>query len=341
MSGVRQRSRIGRTIGCALAALAIVAVENSSASADALAGREPDNRLPATYVVSERPGVLPEGIGVGRHGTFYVTSSATGAVYRGNIRDRRMTPFIPAGADGRHSALGVHVDSAERIFVTGASALDVYSRNGTLLAHRPAPAGAIGPASLNDLVITRDAVYVTDFANPVVLRASLHHGRVGTLRPWVDVSDTEPNLPPQFWFLNGIDVSQDGRTLLVSSQGLEKLLRIRIEDRRHDEVDLGSVPFAADGLELNGTTLLAVLNVDAPTGQGVYVAKLEPDLATGRVVAAVSGPASPFDSPTTLARVGGRVLVVNSQLDHPPGTAPFTVSAVRIRGTSATPRPSG
>ena len=291
---------------------------------------------PGTYLVSRTAGVLPEGIGLGRHGTFYVTSSGTGAVYRGDLRHHAMRLFAAGGPGSRHSALGVHVDRTGRVFVARPRALDVYSLTGGLLAHRRAPRVLPNPPSLNDLVITRDAVYVTDFANPVVLRAPITRGRIGALRPWLDVSQVEPDLPAQFWFLNGIVASHDARTLLVSSQGLERLLRIQVADRAASVVDLGPTSFAADGLDLSGTELYAVLNYDPPTGPGVYVAELAPDLASGRIVAARTGRLSPFDSPTTLVRAGNRVLVVNSQLDHLPGVPPYTVSAVPLPA-----RPSG
>lgn len=318
--------RVGRPLAAVLAVTVLAAPAGASA-------RVTDHRAPTrptTYVVSRDAGVLPEGIGLGRGDTFYVTSSGTGAIYRGDLRHRNMNLFLPGGSEGRGTAAGVHVDRFGRVFVARPAGLDVYSRSGHLLAHRAAPDGAVGAPSLNDLVFTHDAVYVTDFANPVVLRASLDHGRIGPLRPWLDVADVEPQLPAQFWFLNGIVVSANQRTLLVSSQGLEQLLRVDIARRAPSVVDLGATTFAADGLELSGTTLHAVVNYDPPSGSGVYRAELAPDLASGRVVASSTGGLSPFDSPTTLARTGRRLLVVNSQFDHAPGTPPFTVSTLRI-----------
>jgi sugar lactone lactonase YvrE len=161
--------------------------------------------------------VLPEGIGLGGHGNVYVTSSATGAVYQGSVRNPQMRLFAPPGDAGRQSALGVHTDKAGRVFVAGTAALDVYSPSGRLLAHRPAPAAPVGEPSLNDLVVTDDAVYVTDFANPIVFRAELHDDRVGPLLPRLDTRSVETRLPAQYWFLNGIVASADERTLLVSS----------------------------------------------------------------------------------------------------------------------------
>ena len=301
------------------------------------------HRLPQHYVVSASPGVLPEGIGLGKHGRFYVTSSGTGAIYEGRLDRSRMRLFAPAGSAGRTSALGVHTDGAGRVFVAGSTALDVYSPSGRLVAHRPAPAGAVGPASLNDLVITSEAVYVTDFANPVILRASLSGHRIGALQPWLDLSTVEPALPAPYWFLNGIVASADQQTLLVSSQGLGRLLHVDRPSRKAQAVDLGPGAFAADGLELRGRTLYAVLNYDTPAGQGVYVADLAGDLLSGRVVAAVTDRFAAFDSPTTLALDRhGRVLVVNSQLGHPPGTPPYTVTAVKLTvlGRSSQPSPN-
>lgn len=290
--------------------------------------------LPSRYVVSRRPGVLPEGIGVGPGGVFYVTSSATGAVFRGHLDRPRLEVFVPAGAAGRRSALGVHADPAGRVFVAGSTALDVYSPGGRLLAHRPAPAGPVVPASLNDLVITGDAVYVTDFANPVVLRAAIHAGRIGPLRPWLNVAAVNPGLPAQFWFLNGIVATADGHALLVASQGLEQLLRVTVATRAVRPVDVG-LPFAADGLVLRGRIVYAVLNFDPPAGEGVYVARLNSRLTGGRILGALGGRLAPFDSPTTLALTGRRLLVVNSQLDHPPGAPPYTVSAVPLQAATA------
>ena len=312
----------------ALAAL-LATLTTASSPAAALTAHPVTASRPDRYVVSRDVGVLPEGMGMGPHGTFFVTSSGTGAVYQGRLDRPQMSVFAPAGSAGRSSALGVHTDRTGRVFVAGSTALDVYNPDGRLLAHRPAPAGSVGPASLNDLVITRDAVYVTDFANPVILRAPLRGGRVGVLQPWLDLTTVEPGLPAAYWFLNGIVASADQNTLLVSSQGLEALLRVDVNRRRASVVDLGGGSFAADGLELHGRTLYAVLNYDPPAGQGVYVAQLDAGLRRGRVVAAVTDQFAPFDSPTTLARDGrGRILVVNSQLDHPPGAPPYTVTAV-------------
>lgn len=280
----------------------------------------------STYLVSDQPGVLPEGIDVRPDGTIYVTGNGTGDVYRGHVTSDRMARFASGAEAGRSSAAGVHTDRSGRVFVAGIAALDVYGSDGGLIAHRPASAGPVGEPFLNDLVITRDAVYVTDSTNPVIWRASLRDGEIGPLERWFDARPVVPGMPARYFFLNGIDATPDGDTLLVSSQGLEALIRVEVAGRDANLVDLGSHSFGPDGFVLRGNTVYAVLNYAAPHGQGVYVARLNAGLSAGQVVERVIDPG--FDSPTTLALFDERVYVVNSQLDHAPGTPPYTVTAI-------------
>ncbi|MFV5994657.1 SMP-30/gluconolactonase/LRE family protein [Streptomyces sp. NPDC056231] len=280
--------------------------------------------LPRTYVVSDAPGVLPEGIAVDRDGTVYVSSDGTGALYRGHVRDSRLDVFRAEGIESRPSSLGVHTDRHGWVFSVGGAVLSVHDRNGRLLAERTAEPGPLGPPHLNDLVITKDAVYVTDWANPVVLRAPLHNGRPGQLEPWLDIRSAFPQFPAQYWLLNGIVADRSGKTLLVSSNGTEAVWRVDTATRVIDQLDLGGESFGADGMLLSGRTLYAVLNYGAP--HGVYIAELDAQLRTGTVTERITG--EPFDLPTTLARHGCRLYVVNSQLDDPPGSPPYTVSAI-------------
>lgn len=300
----------------ATAALALVGMA-------APAGAVPDR--PHTYTVSTDPGVLPESIHLAPDGTFYVTSLGTGDVYRGHVGQ----PTVQVVSDGtttdRASAVGVEVDAGGRVFVAGVRALDVLSPDGDLLARRALPAEAGTAAYLNDAVVTHDAVYVTDSGTGTVWRAALDGNSVGELEAWFDARVLYPGFPVQYFFLNGIAASPDGKTLLVSSQGLEALVRIDVATASGDLVDVpGS--FGPDGLHVVGDLVYGVLNYAAPAGQGVYVARLAPDWRSGEVVARVVSPE--FQTPTAVAVDGDRLLVVNSQLDTRPGTAPYTVVAV-------------
>ncbi|MFH8574588.1 hypothetical protein OHB11_01995 [Streptomyces zaomyceticus] len=280
--------------------------------------------LPDTYVVSRAPGVLPEGIAVTPDGTLYVSSDGTGALYRGHIGHPELRPFPARGLEQRPSSLGVHTDRRGRVFSVGGASLTVHDRHGRLLATRTAGGGPLGGSDLNDLVVTKDAVYVTDWANPVVYRAEIRGGTPGPLEPWLDIRAAFPRFPPQYWLLNGIVANEAGTTLLVASNGTEAVWRIDTADKDVTRLDLGEQSFGPDGMVLRGRTLYAVLNHGAP--HGVYIARLDAELRTGTVTHRLTG--EPFDLPTTLARHGCRLYVVNSQLDEPPGRPPYTVSAV-------------
>ncbi|MFD5425036.1 hypothetical protein [Streptomyces sp. NPDC127084] len=281
-------------------------------------------QLHDSYVVSGSPGVMPEGIAIGRDGTMYVSSDGNGSLYRGHVRDPRLRPFRADGAQNRPSTLGVHTDTRGRVFSVGGGQLTVNDRHGNLLASRTAQDGVLGKPRLNDLVITKDAVYATDWANPVVHRAEIHHGVLGPLLPWLDIRSAFPRFPAEYWLLNGIVADKDGTTLLVASNGTEAVWRVETATKETERLDLGEAPFGADGMLLRGRTLYAVLNYGAPNG--VYIAELDEGLRTGTVTHRITD--EPFDLPTTLARHGCRLYVVNSQNDEPPGTPPYTVTAI-------------
>lgn len=280
--------------------------------------------LPDTYVVSRAPGVLPEGIAIGRDGTMYVSSDGTGALYRGRVGEPELKPFAARGVEDRPSTLGVHTDRRGRVLSVGGATLSVHDRHGRLLATRTARGGPLGAPDLNDLAVTKDAVYVTDWANPVVHRAEIRDGVLGPLEPWLDIRGAFPQFPARYWLLNGIVANESGTTLLVASNGTEAVWRIGTAAKDVARLDLGEESFGPDGMVLRGRTLYAVLNYGAP--HGVYIARLDEELRTGAVTHRLTD--GPFDLPTTLARHGCRLYVVNSQLDEPPGRPPYTVSAI-------------
>ncbi|MFD8975615.1 hypothetical protein [Streptomyces sp. NPDC059593] len=280
--------------------------------------------LPDSYVVSRAPGVLPEGIAITPDGTMYVSSDGTGALYRGRVGRPDLAPFPARGLEGRTSTLGVHTDRRGRVLSVGGATLTVHDRQGRLLTTRTAPEGPLGAPDLNDLVVTRDAVYVTDWANPVVLRAEVRGGVLGPLEPWLDIRSAFPQFPARYWLLNGIVANDEGTALLVASNGTEAVWRIGTADKDVSRLDLGEESFGPDGMVLRGRTLYAVLNYGAP--HGVYIARLDEELRTGTVTHRLTD--GPFDLPTTLARHGCRLYGVNSQLDDPPGRPPYTVSAI-------------
>jgi hypothetical protein len=77
-------------------------------------------------------------------------------------------------------------------------------------------------------------------------------------------------------------------------------------------IELGET-LHADGILLEGHTLYAVRNAG-----NVAVIELAPDLSSGTIVDQLTGE---LDVPTTVARFGSSVYVVNARF-RPPGTPP-------------------
>jgi sugar lactone lactonase YvrE len=276
--------------------------------------------------------VFPEGIATGGR-FFYHGSTTDGTVYRGRIAGRRSVPFLPGGRDNRTSVTGMKV-SRGVLYVAGAATGRVFAYN---LATRRlvgswlvAPTGA--PTFLNDITIGRNgSVYVTDSNRPVLYR--IPAGRLttnGVRRLPVFVNFT--GSPLQYTTgtnVNGIATSADGRFLVLSQSNLGQLFRVRISDKAVTRVRLGGATVAGDGLVLSGRTLFAIER----QGTVGYVVKtrLGPQLGAGTVVSRTTYAA--FADPTTAARVGDRLLVVNSQFGRRGSgqpLAPFTIANVPL-----------
>jgi len=275
--------------------------------------------------------IYPEGIAA-RGDTFYVGSTTDGTVYRGDLRSPTATPFLPGGADGRTSAVGMKVDG-RTLFVAGGATGRVFAydvRTGELTGSwQVEQTGA--PTFLNDIAISpRGDVYVTDSLRPALYRierSDRSTSDVETLPTFLDFTGTALTYAPGF-NVNGIVVSPDGRYAVVAQSNTATLFRVGLTDRSVQPVDLGGMTVAGDGLVLTGRTLYAVER----QGDVGYVVTITLDrrLTSGTVVSRTTDPG--FDDPTTTALVGGSLLVVNSQFGERsagevPG--PFTVSRIR------------
>ncbi|TCC29816.1 superoxide dismutase [Kribbella sindirgiensis] len=295
----------------ALLTVLVLAAATPSATAQAV-------HRPTQYVVSTTPGENLEGIAVTPGGTMYVTSVATGAVYRGTTHSSRLSLFLPAGGDGRTAATGIHLDRWGRVLVAGAgtSKLFLYDARGRLLAVRKASDGSF----LNDFTIAGNFVYVTDSAHNQIWRAPLTRAGLGELEPWI----ARDQIKPTPYFLNGIVT--DGRVLLVGEQGQDVTYRIDLRTKQVTVLDVPNGILSGDGYLLEGRRLYAVHNA----GGGKYVTRLAilNDDLTAATLVADSGQGATGATPTTIARDHGRLLWVNSQLDIAPGTPPYTVTVV-------------
>jgi hypothetical protein len=264
-------------------------------------------------------GFYPEGIAIGSGQDFFVGSLLDGALYRGDLRTGEGAVIAP-GAPGRW-LVGLDHDARSGL-VWGAgiegglgAALAFDAATGELVHVVAIPEGGF----LNDLVVTRKAIYVTDSFADVLWTVPLGPGG----RPTGPASAiplfgdfelvVDGDLPIN---LNGIDATPDGRWLVAAHSTLGALYRIDPASGVATEIDLGgaSVP-SADGILLQGRTLYVVQNFF----NQVAVVELLPGLTSGAVVDTIRSDG--FRIPTTVARAGNRLYLVNARFDvaFPPG----------------------
>jgi sugar lactone lactonase YvrE len=284
----------------------------------------------AAPAVAARPAeiiVLPgatsaEGIAAGRGATFYAGDLFAGDIFRGNIQRGTAELFIDA-PDGR-MAVGMAADTAhDLLFVAGGLSGQAYvynTRSGATVATYQLTDSA--STVINDVTVTKDGAWFTDS-----LQAQLYFVPVsgaGVLGPSsaLRLSGPAANLSGEF-NLNGIAATPNGKTLIVAHSGTSQLYTVDPTSGASAAVAGVSVPFV-DGIVLEAGRLWAVQNFSNQVSR----IRLRPDLTSGVVEEVITSDL--FQTPTTAARFGSRLAVVNAKFDtgFPPTATQFEVVLV-------------
>jgi sugar lactone lactonase YvrE len=252
-------------------------------------------------------GFAPEGIGTGRGSTFFTGSLSGAGIWRGDYRTGQGELLVEGGGP----FVGMKVDASNRLWVAGGDAGSGYAfdaSSGELLATF---AFATAPTFVNDVVVTDDAAYFTDSFNPTIYRVDLGpSGAIGDVAT-LDLTGSIAFEPGQF-NLNGIDATTSGSTLLTVNSFTGDIHAIDPTSGEVTTVDLGGGGLTnGDGILLVGHTLYVGRNAN----NELAVVSLSPDLTTGSLGEPIT--ASNFDFPTTLARFGRSLYVVNARFATP------------------------
>ncbi|MEU4551489.1 superoxide dismutase [Micromonospora violae] len=275
-------------------------------SVGAPAPAHPVRQFPARIALPD--GFTPEGLTIGRGTTVYVGSVLDGAVWRGDLRTGRGSVLIP-GTPGTAKA-GLKLDPQGRLWTAdffggGAS---VYDPNtGARLAHYQF---TTDPNTLvNDLVITKRAIYFTDSVRPVLYVVPLGPGhRLPASDAFRVLPLRGPGATPDA-FNNGIVALPNG-DLLVAQMLTGQL--VRVDPRTGDSrlFDLGGYSVdRADGLVLRGRTLHVIRNLS----NVIAVVRLNAGYTAGVVQREITGPQ--LRSPATGDLFGSALYVVNGRFD--------------------------
>ena len=295
-----------RWVPCTIAALVAVTLVTSS-PADARHGH---HNLPHTIDLPN--GWQPEGITTDGK-SLYSGSLANGAIFRADARTGK-GKVLAAGAPGRVAA-GLDFDKRRDVlWVVGAGTGEIRAQdadNGRVLATYEFPSAS--PRFLNDVVVTRHAVFATDSFNqelaviPLKSGGSRHFPAASAARTLPVTGDV---VFADGFNLNGIVESHHTLISVQSNAGL--LFTINEHTGVSRVIDLGGASVAGgDGLELDGRLLYVGRN------QGeVDAFRLTRSLRSGRLVATITDPT--FDVPTTVALARHSLYVINARFNTPP-----------------------
>jgi sugar lactone lactonase YvrE len=271
-------------------------------------------------------GFQPEGIASGRGTTFYVGSIPTGAVYRGDIRTGEGEVLVPA-QDGR-SAIGMKYDERTGLlFVAGGGTGFAYIYNGQTGENVAEIQLTTLTSFINDVIITKDAAYFTNSQQPALYRVPLRrNGRLPDSPAAEEILlGGDYQFTPGAFNANGIAATPNGRVLIIVNSVDGLLYKVDPESGEATRIDLGTATLPnGDGILLQGKTLYVVQN----RLNQVAVVRLKSDYTSGRISNTLTRPE--FRVPTTIARFGDALYVVNARFGTPP-TPDTEYEVVRVR----------
>jgi hypothetical protein len=259
-------------------------------------------------------GSNPEGIATGKGTTFYVGSRANGSVYSGSLRTGEGSILVPAQA-GRQ-AYGLKARGG-KLYVAGGPTGFIYVYDARTGANVDADQ-LFAPQTgfINDVTVTRTAAYFTDSLNPVIYVYDRSTGAASTLQLGGDYA----HVPGQF-NANGIAATPNGKRLIIVQSVTGSLYSV---DPKTGEADLIVAPSMTngDGILLRGKRLYVVRN----RLNQVAVLRLRDHFTRATQTATLTD--EDFDIPTTIARHGKRLYVINARFGQESPTTTYDVVKV-------------
>ncbi|MGH8952677.1 MAG: superoxide dismutase [Acidimicrobiia bacterium] len=267
-------------------------------------------------------GYQPEGVDT-RGKTAYAGSLADGDVVTVDLRSGEVNRLVDNDPAAGRVSVGLTVSRGLVIVAGGPTghAFVYDAQTGAEVAELELTDPSAG-TFINDVVVSGGAAWFTDSMNPQLYRVPLEGKGVGE-------PETIPLSGPAGDFvagfnLNGIEAK--GGELIVVNSTKGELYAVE-PDGTSRSIDLGGATVTAgDGLLLIGRRLYVVRNVL----NQIDVVELSTGLSSGEVVDSITSDL--FDVPTTVAKHGNRLVLVNARFGIPdPANAEFDLVQVPVR----------
>lgn len=336
-----------RTLLASAAAVAVVPI--GATAAEAKGHPKPKPSAPATVALPD--GLRPEGITSGPGSRFYVGSLADGRIVTGDFF-RTGTSVLLAGATGRQIR-GLYYDRRSTLLWavgnvgTVAHVWAVDSRRGTVVSDTVVPGGVF----LNDLVVTKSAVWVTDSKVDRLTVIALTRGGRPAKKPatFVALGGAWPAGDGVANNANGIRTLPDG-SIVLNNSNVGGLWQVDPKTGTTREIPVTGGPgiIGGDGLEISGETLfnvrgsgqkeVSVLRLKARRhgkhGSGKHDSGKHHDHGvttwSARWVTALTDPT--LDVPSTATLAGGSLWAVNARFGvASPETATYAITRLSLR----------
>jgi hypothetical protein len=271
----------------------------------------PDPDLPATIDLPD--GFQPEGIESDAAGNLYVGSLRDGDIWTVDVLTGDAGRLVDNATDDGLVSVGLHLDELGRLWVAGGPTqqIRVYDvATGDLMETYPFPTAGF----INDLDISRNAVYATDSVNQQLLVVPLEEdGGLPDPSAATTMALTGDLSYSAGFNANGIAARGGWLVLVQSNEGL--LFKVNPRTGETTQIDTGGYSVAmGDGLELSGKTLYVVRNFS----NLVAVLTMRAGLTEAKLVGEFTSEDFELDIPTTGTLTQGALWVVNARFSTPP-----------------------
>ena len=285
-------------------------LSTAAAGALVLAGTAAAQAAKGPEVIPLPDGFFPEGIASGTGTTVYAGSLADGDIVRADLRTGAVEVVVDVD---ERIAVGLKVSvRTNQLVVAGGPSGMAYFYDADTGAEVGSVQLTTGGSFVNDVALTKDGAWFTDSFQPQLYFVPVApNGSIGAA---VTVELDGPAAEFVSGFnLNGIAATPDGSQLIVVNSTKGTLYTVDPSSGESQLIDLGRDSVASgDGILLDGKRLWVVQN----SLNQVAEVRLAPDHSSGEVVSITTNDS--FRIPTTVARQGNTLAVVNARFDVAP-----------------------